>query len=314
MVPVKYVVITPARDEASHLAGTIQCMAAQSVRPAEWIIVDDGSRDRTAAIADHAADTHRWIKVVHRVDRGFRQPGGGVIQAFDEGLAAVTEPEWQFVVKFDGDLSFGPNYFAECLARFESEPELGIGGGTICSLVNGTPETESKIDPMFHVRGATKIYRRQCWDQIGGLAAAAGWDALDEIKANMLGWTTRTFADIQLVHHRPAGAADGTWQNWVKGGRANYLVGYHPLFMLGKCARRTLEKPYLVAALGLLTGFAGGYTRRLPRIAEKPVIDYLRRQQIDRLLGRQSLWTSPHHSVSRCEPGTAARTPGNTAV
>jgi hypothetical protein len=157
--------------------------------------------------------------------------------------------------------------------------------------VNGSLEVESRIDPAFHVRGATKIYRRGCWEQIGGLIRAPGWDTLDEIKANMLGWTTRTFPDLQIIHHRPAGGAYGQWNNLLKNGRANYIVGYHPLFMLLKCLRRAFEKPYLLHGCGLWLGFLGGYVKGVPRAAEKEVIQYFRQQQINRLLGRKSLWS-----------------------
>jgi poly-beta-1,6-N-acetyl-D-glucosamine synthase len=286
-----YIVISPVRNEERYLPKTIECMVNQTAPPAQWIIVDDGSTDQTPSIADAAAARFCWIKTVHRPDRGFRQAGAGVIDAFYDGYAVIDHPDWRFVVKFDGDLTFAPDYFEQCLASFAANPTLGIAGGTICNLVNDNLEVESKIDPAFHVRGATKIYRRECWNQIAGLIRAPGWDTLDEVKANMLGWTTRTFPALRLIHHRPAGRAYGTWQNWLKNGRANYVVGYHPLFMLIKCIRRLFDKPYLVGGCGLWTGFVGGYVKRVSRSADPDVIRYFRRQQMNRLLGRKSLWT-----------------------
>jgi hypothetical protein len=94
-----------------------------------------------------------------------------------------------------------------------------------------------------------------------------------------------------LLQHRPAGAADGAWKNWVKNGRANYFSGYHPVFMLLKCMKRIFEKPYGVAALGLLSGYVNGYIRRLPQVPDRELIRYLRQQQINRLMFRQSLWS-----------------------
>ena len=126
----------------------------------------------------------------------------------------------------------------------------GIGGGTICIETGERRCRSAKGDPAFHVRGATKIYRRTCWDAIGGLLRETGWDTLDEINANMLGWHTFTFDDLRLIHHRETGRADGSWKNWVKNGRANYVVGYHPLFMLAKCAKRVVERPYVVGVAG----------------------------------------------------------------
>lgn len=144
--------------------------------------------------------------------------------------------------------------------------------------------------PDFHVRGATKIYRRACWQAIGGLLSALGWDALDEVKAQMLGWTTRSFADLRIIHHRYTGSADGSWKTYKKNGTANYFSGYHPVFMLAKCAWRLVQKPYVVASAGLLCGYLAAYLRRIPRVNDPQLIAYLRRQQLGRLLGRETIW------------------------
>ena len=127
-----YVIISPVRDEEAHLRSTIRSMAAQTVRPREWIIVNDGSSDDTAKIIDNAAARNTWIRAVHRADRGFRKSGGGVVEAFNEGLAALETTDWEFIVKLDGDLSFDSTYFEKCFRRFADEPALGIGGGMIC--------------------------------------------------------------------------------------------------------------------------------------------------------------------------------------
>jgi biofilm PGA synthesis N-glycosyltransferase PgaC len=286
-----YIVITPVRNEEQCLQFTIDSMLAQTLRPQHWVIVDDGSTDDTGKIARAAAQVQSWISVVQRPDRGFRQAGGGVVDAFYAGYASVENGSWQFVVKLDGDLSFARDYFERCLEKFKLDRKLGIGGGTICNAANGTLVVESKVDPVFHVRGATKIYRRECWEQLGGLIRAPGWDTVDEVKANMLGWTTCTFRDLNLVHHRPAGEAYGQWSNLIKNGRANYVAGYHPLFMLLKCVRRLFEKPYVIEGFGLWLGFVASYFKGIPQVADREVIKYFRRQQIKRLLGRKSLWS-----------------------
>lgn len=287
----KYVIISPVRDEAKYLPLTLDSLAQQTVRPYRWVIVDDGSTDDTGKIADEAAKQHDWIRVVHRPDRGFRQVGGGRINAFYSGYELVEAESWDFVVMLDGDVSFEKDYFEKCFERFVADSRLGIGGGLICNLRDGAMEAESKVDPAFHVRGATKIYRAACWREIGRLHAVPGSDTLDEVKANMLGWRTRTFQDIPILHHRPAGGAYGVWPNFVKNGLANYIAGYHPLFMLMKCARRLFVKPYGLQAMGLFAGFLKGYIKRIPQVEDPALIEYFRRQQLNRLLGRHSLWS-----------------------
>lgn len=285
-----YVIITPVRNEEEHLGRTIGSVISQTLRPQRWVIVNDGSSDQTGRLIDKAAEMNAWVNAVHRPDRGFRKAGGGVIEAFYDGYELIQDAPWEFLVKLDGDLSFDPTFFDSCLDRFDADPKLGLGGGTICNDVSGVLRVEAKSDPPFHVRGAIKIYRRACWEAMGGLLREPGWDTLDEFKANMLGWTTYTFPELRLVHHRVAGKVDGAWRNLVKNGRANYISGYHPLFMLLKCARRMFTRPYAVAGVGLMSGFVSGYLKGLPRVEDKALIAYVRRQQMNRLLFRESLW------------------------
>ena len=285
-----YVVITPVRDEADYVGLTIQSMVNQAHRPVRWVIVNDGSTDGTPAILDAAAARHSWITVVHRRNRGARASGGGVVEAFNDGYARLAGIAWEFLVKLDGDLSFEPDYFVRCFDRFAASPALGIGGGTICVLQDGVASTESVGDPPFHVRGATKIYRRECWAQISPLVVAPGWDTIDEVKANLNGWVTRTFNDLALIQHKPTGTADGTWLNAFKNGRANYVTGYDPLFMMAKCLKRTFARPPLVCGLAMAAGFCSGYVKRLPQVPDLQAIQYLRGQQRRRLLLQSSIY------------------------
>jgi glycosyltransferase involved in cell wall biosynthesis len=285
---IKYVVITPVRDEERYIDQTIRSMTAQTIRPIEWVIVNDGSTDNTRRKIDEYSHQYPWIKSIHRENRGFRKAGEGVIEAFYDGYNSLISKDWEFIVKLDGDLSFDANYFQQCLDKFSTLPRLGIGGGTIYHIITGEEKREDS--PNFHVRGATKIYRRQCWTDIGGLVKAAGWDTLDEVKANMLGWETQSFLDLKVIHHRVTGAADGTWANSCKNGRANYISGYHPLFMILKCLKRSFQKPYIIGSVGLFYGFASGYTQKLPRVDDKDLVDYLRKEQIKRLFLRPSIW------------------------
>jgi len=284
----KYVIITPVRDEEAYLRYTIESMVQQTIVPAAWIIVNDGSSDKTGEIIDEYAARYSWIHAVHRTNRGFRKAGGGVVDAFNDGYGTLNIKNWDFIVKLDGDLSFDSDYFEKCFSYFQEEPQLGVGGGVMCYIENGQKSFEA--NPKFHVRGATKIYRRACWDALGGFWPAPGWDTMDEVKASMLGWTTRSFQDLHLLHHRHTGAADGVWRNLVKNGRANYVCGYHPIFMLVKCVSRLRFRPYLVGSTALMYGFLSGYFQGIPQVDDPRTIRYLRQQQMARLMGKSSIW------------------------
>jgi poly-beta-1,6-N-acetyl-D-glucosamine synthase len=284
----RYVIVTPARDEERHIERTIQSVLGQSVLPTEWLIVDDGSTDRTGAIIDRYADQVPWIRTVHRVNLGFRRAGAGVIEAFYDGYNSIRNQDWDFIVKLDGDLTFSPDYFERCLAHFHMDPRLGIGGGEVYHELEGQLQLEA--NPSFHVRGATKIYRRACWEAIGGLYTATGWDTIDEVTANMLGWTTHSFPELHLIHHRLTGSADGWLRDRMKLGMACYVSGYHPLFLAAKCLSRLARKPYVVGAAAIAFGFLKGYLTHKPQVRDARVIRYLRKQQLRRLCGLETIW------------------------
>ena len=284
----RYVIITPVRDEEKYVAATVESVVSQSVRPVEWVIVDDGSTDRTGEIVDRYAAQFPWIRVVHRGNRGFRKAGGGVIEAFYDGYSQLACNDWEFIVKLDGDLTFSPNYFEECFARFRREPQLGIGGGEIYHDISGRQKLER--NPRFHVRGATKIYGRKCWEAIGGLFAAPGWDTIDEVKANMLGWKTYSFSDLRLLHHRLTGTSQGLLRDRMKHGMACYVSGYHVLFVAASCARRLIQRPYILGSAAMFAGFIRGYVSRRPRVDDARFINYVRAQQLRRLCGLETIW------------------------
>jgi biofilm PGA synthesis N-glycosyltransferase PgaC len=300
----RYVIISPVRNEAQYLDTTIRCVVEQTVRPLQYILVDDGSSDATFKIIERWAAQYAWIVPVSgdnserhianqgpiegHPERGKRAREAKEILAFYRGYDRMTAPDWDFLVKLDGDVGLETDYFDRCIAEFEKDRSLGVGGGVICHLENGQAVVED--NPQFHVRGATKIYRRGCWEAIGGVPRGAAWDTLDEVKANMLGWTSRSFPQLQVIHFRFTGAANGKWQNAVKKGEWNYISGYHPLFMAVKCLKRIFMRPYLEGAAGLLYGYLISAVNRVPRIDDPLLIRYLQSQQLRRLTFRQTIW------------------------
>lgn len=290
MKHVSYIIISPVRNEEKFLNRTIDSVARQTIRPARWIIVNDGSTDATPRIADAAAATHSWITVIHRKDRGFRKSGAGVMDAFYDGFNSLGKQNWDYVIKLDGDLDFAGDTFEQIFTACEANPRLGIAGGDIFHEANGETVIESRNDPAFHVRGATKFYRRACWDAMNGIPPVTGWDTLDEVKANMLGWETRRVPEARFLHLRPTGAADGGWKNAFKNGRGSYIAGYHPLYMVSKCVKRLMSPPIVIQSLGLFTGFFTSYFSSVEQIKDRQLIRYLRKQQVRRLFGLSSVW------------------------
>jgi glycosyltransferase involved in cell wall biosynthesis len=260
---------------------------AQTVRPDQWIIVDDGSTDDTAEIAQEYIERHAWIKRVTLPVQGSRERGARVVRVFYEGYRHV-DAQHDFIVKLDSDLSFAPDYFERLLGKFAEDSRLGIAGGGFVIPVGDEWRTERV--PVDHVRGATKVYRKACFDEIGGLPLVNGWDSIDEWRAQMKGWKTRSYNELTVHHLRPTGAAAGKWGGSVQAGEFAFFLGYPWFVILGRSLYRGLiERPPLVEGMGIFWGYLRSWLARKPQFDDPEVIAYMRRKQMRRVM---SLWRS----------------------
>jgi len=284
----KYVIVSPVRNEEQFIEKTIKSVISQTVKPVEWIIVNDGSIDGTKQIIEKFVTKYNWIKIINKKDIGYDKLGSGVVEAFYVGYNQIANKDFDFIVKLDGDLSFESSYFEELLKRFAKNPKLGIAGG-----FGYYPEKAKLIlekMPKFHVHGPTKVYRRKCWEGIGGLISQLNWDAVDELKAQMTGWETKSFEELKFIHYRKTGSKDGLIKGYFRHGHGAFLIGYHPLFMLLRGVYRMIHKPYIIGGLAMIWGYVSSYLRRMKQIDDPELIQYLRRQQINKLLFRKTIW------------------------
>jgi biofilm PGA synthesis N-glycosyltransferase PgaC len=277
----RHVIISPARNEGKFIQRTIDSVAAQTVPPVRWVIVDDGSSDDTFQIATNATRKWPWISVLTRKDRGGYSYGKGIIEAFNEGLQAVQDLTWDFVTKLDCDLEFDADYFERVLSRFSSEQRLGIAGGTLFIDANGQWIDEKAVT--YFAPGPAKTYRRQTFDQIGGLVPSPGWDTMDAIRAWRMRWKTETIRSCQIRHLRPTGANVNRAWNY---GRTFYVLGGNPLFFIARCAYRLRDTPVVVGSMTSLLSYSWySVTRRIPRWPDSEDRRELRRFQVRRLCG-----------------------------
>ena len=285
--PLRLLLITPCRDESKFIDGTIRSVINQTHRPARWLIVDDGSRDGTREIAARLAADHPWMEVMVRNRSGSRELGPGVVATFNAGLAHLDNTEYDVIAKLDGDLEFDPDCFARVLAHFDN-PRVGMSSGTVFLVESGKPVHERHTT--FHVTGAAKFYRRECFRDIGGLRPIYGWDILDETDARRLGWITISDPTVMIRHHRLQGAALGVVRGRVVWGMGAYAIGSHPAFALGRACYRMFERPWLIGGLAFLWGFVASYFKKDVRRNDNPEsVRYLRREQIHRLFHRNEV-------------------------
>jgi len=276
-----YALVTPARDEAENLSRLAPCLAEQTLAPLEWVIVDDGSTDGTRDVAAVFAEQHPWVRVLDSPGPSSRQGplnrgrgAGRDMIAFKAGAAAlVSEPD--VIVKLDADVSFAPDYFERIMREFSADPSLGITGG-VCYEQEANGEWRPYHVTGDHVRGATRSYRRACFDDVSPLQERIGWDMVDEVTARLRGWSTRTMADLVFYHHRRLGERDGSKGAWILQGELAHWVGYRFSYMTLRALFRARREP---AALAMVWGYLHALWRREPRYADANVRAYVREGQ-----------------------------------
>lgn len=250
----KYIVISPVKDEEKHVQLTLQSMVRQSVKPVRWIIVDDGSADRTAEIIGSYAQEHSFISLVKRPCGQSRQPGSAVVRAFNQGYETVRGLDYDFIVKLDCDLSFEADYFERLLEKFNADPRLGIASGVYSESPDGV-EWEEVTMPSYHAAGASKMVRRLCFEQIGGFVAARGWDTVDEIRAVAAGWRTGHCKELKMKHWKREGSGIGAIRTHFMHGEIYYRTGGSRTFFVLKVLHRLTCRPLFIGGLALCWGY-----------------------------------------------------------
>jgi poly-beta-1,6-N-acetyl-D-glucosamine synthase len=276
---ITYVLITPARDEAENLSRLAGSVMSQTMRPTQWVIVDDGSKDSTTDVAVALASSHDWIETMVSpadaqsggLSEGRRQ--GRDVTAFAAAIDVIQPTD--VVVKLDADVSLENDFFERLVTKFAEDPRLGIASGTCYELDRGSWRARRSIKR--HARGATRAYRWACLNDVLPLEAALGWDGIDEIRANARGWRTTAFPDVPFFHHRPLGQREGSPINaWAAQGRAAHFMGYRPLYLFARTVHRMRQTP---AAIGLVVGYLDAAVKRRPRLEDEVVRRRLREEQ-----------------------------------
>lgn len=281
----RYALFTPAYNEADYIEHTLRSVVAQTIRPEKWVIVSDGSDDGTDGIVKAYAADHEFIELVRRERDESRNFGQKVyaIRAAEERLRDV---DYDFIGNLDADISFEPDYFERLLEAFRDDETLGIAGGRVYDVVNGELK-ERMVSPSYSVAGAVQLFRRACYEQVGGYRPLrwGGIDSVADAYARMYGWKVRTLLDLTVAHYRVTGTAGGRSQLRAayRTGTQEYVNGFHPVFVLAKSARRLLHRPVVMGAVCRVYGYVDAMARRREREVSEDLIRFLRREQMQRL-------------------------------
>ena len=278
----KYVLITPVRNEAAVIDGTIKSMIAQTRLPLKWVIVSDGSTDGTNEIVGEYVEKYEWIEFV-ALPKCQKRSFAGKVHAFNMGYEKVKELDFQIVGNIDGDISFDNEYFDFILRKFEENPRLGVAG---TPFREGDYQYDYRFTSDEHVSGACQLFRRECYESIGGYKAIAvgGIDLVAVVSARMNGWETRSFIEKSYIHHRPIGrASHGIVMTGFKGGYHDYLMGVHPVWQLFRSIYQMRNKPYIFGGAILFAGYAWALLTSPQRPVSIEFIKFRRYEQIKRL-------------------------------
>jgi poly-beta-1,6-N-acetyl-D-glucosamine synthase len=278
-----YVLITPARNEAAFIELTIKSVVNQTVRPTRWIIVSDGSADGTDEIVTRYLADNPWIELVRMPERRERNFAGKV-RAFDAGYDRVKGIPYEVIGSLDGDLSFDNEYFAFLLGKLGENSALGLVGTPFQDGPNRT--YDYRFVSVEHVSGACQLFRRKCFEDIGGYkpVKGGGIDHIAVLTARMKGWRTRTFTEKISLHHRPMGTAErGTMKARFKTGSQDYALGGHPLWELFRTCYQMSKRPFVIGGLTLLAGYVWAFATRAERPISPELVKFRRTEQIQRL-------------------------------
>jgi biofilm PGA synthesis N-glycosyltransferase PgaC len=282
---VKYVLVTPARNEEQYIGKLLESVINQSCLPLQWVIVSDGSTDGTDAIVNEYAARHDFITLLRR-DKGAGRNFGSKVYAVRDGVQALTVAGYDFIGMTDADISFGADFIKQLTGHMLAEPRLGIAGGLVHERDAAGTWMPFSVSAEWSSSGAFHFFRRQCYEAVGGYLPLrrGGIDMVADVMARMHGWNVRTFTDLPLRHYRAMGTAQGgDLAGKFRRGMMEYVNGYHPLFQLARAAAQIRVKPFLLASISRTAGYAWAMLKRERFEVPADVVYYMRNEQLMRL-------------------------------
>lgn len=278
----RYVLITPAHNEEKTIEKTIHSVISQTVRPSMWVIVSDGSTDKTDEVIKKYTFDNRWIKFI-RITKDPGRSFSAKVKAFNAGYNIAKKADFEIIGNLDADITFGSDYFSYLLSKFEEDPQLGVCG---TPFVENGKHYDYRFTNTEHVSGACQMFRRACFEEIGGYVPIelGGVDWVAVTTARMKGWKTRTYKDKICFHHRRMGSSSASaYMLWFRQGRKDYLFGNHPLWEILRAVYQMTKKPYVVGGCLIFLGYFSSQVSGKKIIIQDDLKKFVRKEQFDRI-------------------------------
>lgn len=279
----KIYIVIPAHNEAEFISQTLTSLVNQTLKPEKLVVVDDQSKDETAAIVEKFLAQYSWITLVKATSSEAHLPGSKVVNAFQKGLDTLDD-NYDVVCKFDADLIFPENYLETIVAHFETDPKIGMCGG-FCQILSEEKWVLENLTGKDHIRGALKAYRKQCYKDIGGLKPSMGWDTVDELLAQYHGWKIKTDSSLKVKHLRPTGATYNKAAK-LKQGEAFYKLRYGLPITLIAAAKLAIKKRKPEFFLDYLKGYSHARHQKMPFLVAEKEGAFIRRLRYKKMLSK----------------------------
>ena len=267
-----YIVI-PAYNEEEYLSNTLQSLVEQTFQPKKIIVVNDNSTDDTQRIIDDFSSKYSLIQSVKVRSEAKHLPGSKVINAFYKGFDTLDD-NYDIICKFDADLIFPKNYLEKLTKKFDSNPLCGMAGG-FCYIEKDENWAIENLTNKDHIRGALKAYRRQCFEQIGGLKRTMGWDTVDELLAQYHGWKVETDESLRVKHLKPTGASYSGASKFLQG-EAFYRMRYGILLTEIASAKLAFKKNSFRFYLDCIQGYKNASRNKVPYLVTEEEGKFIR--------------------------------------
>ncbi len=276
----EYVVVTPAYNEEKYIIYTLDSVIKQTILPKQWIIVDDGSSDKTTEIVEEYTQKYKWIKLVRKNKEEKRSAGAKVVRAFNYGYENI-DVDFEFISKLDADLTLPVNYYELLLKSFNQDKTLGLCGG-YCKIKKGDRWTKERT-ASYHVRGAFKTYRKTAFQKINGFDQILGWDGLDQMKLMFYGWDILVL-DLPVLHHRITGSESNKRELYKRLGKSVYKKDYRSFLAIVRSVAISIRKKELSCGIYFLLGYYKAFKNREEKNVSKELGKFIRKFQYKRIL------------------------------
>lgn len=287
----KYILITPAKNEEEHLPGLIKSILEQTIKPSLWVIVDDGSTDRTPKILENIGDSYKWVQIV-RLKESKRDWGIHLSSVCKTGFDFAIEYcndhgiDYDYIGLVDADIILEKQYFEKLIKEFEKDMLLGIASGDGANIVNGQiiPSTNWRFWRRDSPSGGARLWSVQCFRETEGYIITCAPDTISNIKAMLKGWKTKVFTEIRFISPRAHTSATGLWSGYRERGKNDYFICYPFVYVLLRSIKFLSENPHYIG-FAYLYGYFSNLILGRERIDDDEIrhyFKYIRPHEINR--------------------------------